>query len=195
MNGAYTYPSGTGSVSVFFQSSGVQSGFIANTDVLLTNGSGALTLSFTKALVDVGFFVSPASGFGGSTGEHFIATVGASLSAVPVGSTGVNGTIVTGCSAASCTFVGLADPAGFNKLTISIANSDGGAPYPVGIGNLELDQSQIPEPASLSVLGIGLVGLGALRRRRRSVSDSGGARGDPFGRWRATKGSPEQTSL
>lgn len=63
------------------------------------------------------------------------------------------------------------------------------------IGQLEeqLFSSKIPEPASLSVLGAGLFGLGALRRRRRSRDPAVGSRWSPFGRWRVAVGPPDPT--
>jgi hypothetical protein len=51
----------------------------------------------------------------------------------------------------------------------------------------------VPEPASLSVLGVGLLGLGALRQRRAAGSKNG-ARWSPFGRWRVAEDPPDPSS-
>jgi hypothetical protein len=79
--------------------------------------------------------------------------------------------------------------------TISLSN---GGSTSLLIGTLDeklFPTTKIPEPASLSVLGAGLLGLGALRRRRGARDPAAGSRWSPFGRWRVANGPPDTKHL
>ena len=41
---------------------------------------------------------------------------------------------------------------------------------PAGINLFEIRKSQIPEPATLPLIGVGLASVGLLRRRRKAVN-------------------------
>jgi len=59
-------------------------------------------------------------------------------------------------------FVGFFDPSGIDQIVISGAPLNGA----IGLDDLRFE-APIPEPGTLSLLGAGILGLAALRRRRR----------------------------
>jgi hypothetical protein len=73
------------------------------------------------------------------------------------------------------TFLGFITDTPFNSFTMSTtANLTDNLGRPYGVEHYTLDNLQVaapavvPEPATLSMVGIALLGLGALRRYRRS---------------------------
>jgi hypothetical protein len=97
-------------------------------------------------------------------------------------------------------FIGFAETKGSTPIayaTGTIASTSGyynPTFFGDAIGPISLQEKPIPDPATLSILGIGLLGVGALRRRSRATSDSRGTRWSPFGRWRVTDRPPDPTT-
>ena len=124
--------------------------------------SGKLFLSFNAAPED-------------AAGDTLISsiTTGSSLSAFTAASG--NGFLdVTGGDAglafATQTFANVYDTAngGFSDVTLTSDFTTGGAASPFQIsGSATVKANAIPEPLSMAMLGIGLVGIGAVRRRAR----------------------------
>lgn len=184
-------------LSVLFQGSGVFGGFVHGQAVLTPNGTGPLTLTFSKPIDAVGFTLGVPFGFTtGQVGDVYTAVVTVSGGGVATPQThDFAGTLETACTSAPCNFVGITSSKGFTTLGFSVSFTDP-IPAPVGLTNLEISDSSpaaIPEPASLAVLGIGLLGLGSLRKRR-TMSAGGGTRWSPFGRWRVAAHPPGPTT-
>jgi hypothetical protein len=176
---------------------GVNGGFPNNTHVLYGSTTGQMGVHFSKPVKGFGFYVSPIpTSDTGSTFNAFVEVFGKTTGGTTelLGSKDAVGTIDMSCSAASCTFVGATTSGnpnivGITNVLINVDmgpthNVDRQAPLPPGISNVLLESAAVPEPASMSILGAGLLGLGALRRRRQSTKPGGAWRWSPFGRWR-----------
>ena len=175
----------------FFHEASSGRGFPAGANVMRTNtprldSTATITLFFAQGLSAFGLDLSPiASDWGGD-----IAAFGASNHLL--GTASVTGAaICNGQTNCPVQFLGVSDSVTpITKIEVSLSGSTFG---PIQIGPLDekLAVSRIPEPASLSVLGAGLLALGALRRRRLHDPEDG-SRWSPFGRWRVTGRPPDR---
>jgi hypothetical protein len=179
------------------QGTTVHGGFPTNMHVLGDNsfeGTGTITLAFTQGLSAIGFDLSPEGPDWGAQLTAFSGTSGNYIKMLPpVGFTGAATCRVISGTAGPCSapqFLGFTDTTTpITKVEVAL-----NGPGILWIGQLEeglASTKAIPEPASLSVLGAGLLGLGALRRRRRSRDPAVGSRWSPFGRWRVAAGPPD----
>ncbi len=167
----------------------VCAGFKPNTHVLGDNSfesTGVIELAFSKGLSAFGLTLSNAPPDWGAT--LTFTDAGADIGNVSLsGLVTCRGTSnLTGCH--TPVFLG-ATVTGQVITGASITLTGAGPLFPGGL--FEALPSKIPEPISLSVLGVGLLGLGAVRRRRHEGDPADGSRWSPFGRWRLADSPPD----
>jgi hypothetical protein len=167
-------------------------GFPEGSSVLGDNsfeGSGSFGLDVGKKLSAFGFQLSPIENVDwGGVVSFFAAGVTTPIGTVTLSSLPFcrSTSNITGCHVP--VFVGAEYPKGtITSATVSLS----GTSDPLGIGKVFLSQAKIPEPATLTVLGAGLLGLGAVRRRRRGHDPANGSSWSPFGRWRVVDSPPD----
>jgi len=62
-------------------------------------------------------------------------------------------------------FVGFVDLAGFNNIDFAVGNGAGGAGEYWVLDDAQLATASVPEPASILLMGLGLIGFGFARRK------------------------------
>lgn len=182
--------------------------FPTSTPLLYAAGAGSsdvFKITLSTPVLGVGFYVAPATGspsgttfdatamfYGDTGGSHHL-----------IGTDSTTGKIATSCAGSACTFIGL-DTAGntgimgITSVLVEVGSTVGGDQYAPAISTVFLadptgsHQGTIPEPASLSIVGAGLLGLGLVRRRQRNQGVPDGWRWSPFGRWRVAGIPPDQ---
>jgi hypothetical protein len=169
-------------------------GFKPNTHVLGDNafeGTGLLELGFNKNLSAFGLSLS-------NVGRDWGATLTLFDGAADIGDVKLSdlatcrGTSnITGCH----TPVFLGAIVTGQVITGASLALTGSGPLIIGTLFQALPTSKIPEPISLSVLGVGLLGLGVARRRRHAHDPADGSRWSPFGRWRVANSPPDPKHL
>jgi PEP-CTERM motif len=131
-------------------------------------GNGSASMSSSDTGTDISTFIRITETY--DTTSSFAGTVehddGAQIFVGGNSSTGAGATLICGNPAEAseneqtCSF-----PAGLENLTL-LYTEDNGAPS-ILIASIP-PESAIPEPASMALLGSGLLGLSVLRRRRRN---------------------------
>jgi len=170
-------------------------GFKPNTHVLGDNsfeGTGQLDFTFNKHLSAFGLTLSNLVTDWGATLTLFSGTA-------DIGNVSLSGLVT--CPGLNSDVRGCARPVFLGAtvtgqvITGASLTLTGSGPLVIGTLFEALPTSKIPEPISLSVLGVGLLGLGVVRRRRQAHDPADGSRWSPFGRWRVANSPPDPKHL
>jgi hypothetical protein len=169
-------------------------------NLLIGGTTGTLHVSFGRPMTAVGFYVSAEQSYIGlSNFTDFVATVQFYGTSGLLGTDTLTTAIATGCSGMACAFVGASTGAtpsitGITSFTVAVGTGAGVNNFTPAISDLQLQyttQEGVPEPASLTLLGMGLLSLAALRRRRSPGSTGESWRWSPLGRWRVSSMPPD----
>jgi PEP-CTERM motif len=136
----------------------------------LNSYTGTMTIALASPVSAIGGFMNYAPGLDlfGNPLPPFTAATTATIGVYDIAQTLIESytlTFLTGCkgplAAHGCgQFLGFSEPTPvISYFTLSDSF--------IGLTNLTVQTAAIPEPSTLSLIGLGLLGLGAMRRRRR----------------------------
>lgn len=169
-DGYLQYFSGTPSMTL-------SSGDTISGTILFGNGSVSVrnAANTSPNWIDFAFFGNGGTIF--TSTVQFLGVTGTLGSANPHSSTMTYGNSVLGAdvdgvlAAQDFSFTGIEYTIDISNITDNDTNEPGSVPFNFGAidirsGHVGLDVATVPEPASLTLLGMGIAGIGLLRRRR-----------------------------